>query len=1512
MRVSEPCRKYFSVVLAFLLAFSPTMGYAQSAFVATLPRPGAMVPRSAAFVPVMLKGMTLYPDNPLRFDFMVDSGNSGFTPDQIKGESNHLVKYFLAAMTVPQNDLWVNLSPYDADRIIPDALGRTELGQDMLAQDYILKQMSSSLLDPEKDLGKEFWARVYRQAQEKFGVTEVPVNTFNKVWIMPEEATVYENGQSVYVVKSRLKVMLDQDYKAQQVNQDGAAPAGDAALLSAQITREIILPEITREVNEGKNFAAIRQIYQALILAKWYKETIKESLLSKVYIDQNRIKGVDLSDPTVKDQIYGRYVEAFKKGVVNLIREDYDTASQQVVPRKYFSGGELFGVIPMQRIQDAGLVDPAAAGKGYRLALRIEPQKNGSNAAMVADFQDLIVKIKDNLFSFALQGYWDPSKTLTGKLETLSADDQQRLVTLINHENIGDLEDGYRLPVKFGEVVVTADGFFHTLANGNRHRASPDFTFKDPYLQMFKLTESDKITPIGDEHKFVQGEARKETWGEVHNIEYKDFTAMLAKGNNGELLFKDYPNGKHNPISAGKMTVLFSTMAVRDGMETDPLTFQGLFQDSEQNDVQIIRIMPWPRSIPKGGSFRDVRVRLKADITVRFKDGSTRVYEGIEGGSQVVLNNKRDKEIESYKIKNDSEDGLDLIVVTAVKQGELSTEDVRGGVALDKKKVAKALKELQARSPQKADAFAKAIDELEKIESLQRSVLLNQAEWNIDSQELFDAARARGRQSYDLKNTLGGFAKEFEKNDLGLTDEAKKKLSDFVAELLVRMEVAGNEDTLYMAQKKQIAVIPFSRVSSRIVDGSIRQYPSFTFEHSRCLGFTMTEALNPAGYRQDRPHLHPTMEQTNSGSDDTTYIKYGNLLTYLMTEYGVSNALGNTLVDTDILIAAQRLRELAEPLLQHFNGDMNALIMEALNWTAEYNKLENIELKKELGVAVYGSNYNPKKRPVSVLDVLQGEFLLITNEQGRYTGEIMPRELVHLEKRWHRAVGVMVIDEQGNFLLRTRAGDKDAQTTVMDISAGGHQELSRSPESEAKREVEESLFDGRHNIDPARLVRITEEGKEVKNSDGQENDTLFVYFMDNAEKQKLRVQEEKRTGSQWRSYEETQQLIHDYAKNGREYAPGFLFLHNYRQKATAWYGSAQFRFEQALQIRQIMGKATALVLAHGGIAGALKEFDAIITGIEDRISHEGYDPVLAFLKNRAEASRAHVKMMKYTATKYPAIAEADMMAGQGRLQGAIDKLTDVVKDLNKQLKTLSPGGETAEFKKLIVDKIVKLNADKDSEVFTAGLIQGELFTQDLAVKMKIKTFETEGMVKARALAFSVSREIASREGVVKFRRVERPYLTGKDIEYQRYQALLEEVVKVWGEPVDAWKLEAAGRITLTCGADGITVRQKYEAIDAKFVETGDYEGAVKEVVPAPADGTTDAAAVSDVGGVDMNRINVNREGAGMDVKFDPAAMQNILSGGVDGFAPVIINLTPVTSFSPVLGLKEQVDKGLTT
>ena len=188
--------------------------FAQNFNINQLPIPGSMVSESAPFAPLALKGLVVNPHKPLEFQFIVDTGRGLQGISSIKEQADQLVKYFLAGITIPEGDLWVNLSPYEKNRMVPEVLGQTDLGRDLLAQDYILKQLTASLIYPEKDLGREFWNKVYQRAKEHFGTTDVPVNTFNKVWILPDQAQVYENGNAAYVTKATLKVMLDEDYLA--------------------------------------------------------------------------------------------------------------------------------------------------------------------------------------------------------------------------------------------------------------------------------------------------------------------------------------------------------------------------------------------------------------------------------------------------------------------------------------------------------------------------------------------------------------------------------------------------------------------------------------------------------------------------------------------------------------------------------------------------------------------------------------------------------------------------------------------------------------------------------------------------------------------------------------------------------------------------------------------------------------------------------------------------------------------------------------------------------------------------------------------------------------------------------------------------------------------------------------------------------------------------------------------------------------------------------------------------
>ena len=122
-------KRLFALAVCITFIFSNLQyTHAQDFSINQLPVPGTMLGISSPFAPLALKGLVVNPQRPLEFQFIVDTGRGPQDAGSVKEQSNLLVKYFLAGLTIPEGDLWVNLSPYEKDRMVPEALGQTELG----------------------------------------------------------------------------------------------------------------------------------------------------------------------------------------------------------------------------------------------------------------------------------------------------------------------------------------------------------------------------------------------------------------------------------------------------------------------------------------------------------------------------------------------------------------------------------------------------------------------------------------------------------------------------------------------------------------------------------------------------------------------------------------------------------------------------------------------------------------------------------------------------------------------------------------------------------------------------------------------------------------------------------------------------------------------------------------------------------------------------------------------------------------------------------------------------------------------------------------------------------------------------------------------------------------------------------------------------------------------------------------------------------------------------------------
>ena len=444
--------KITALFLAMALAL-PAQSFAQ--VLPYMPPPGQMItPAAKPYDLPYIVGMRFSSDNIFEFTFFLNRGNVPAREDVLRVEVDKVGKYFLAALTIPEKDLWVNLSPYEQDRIITPELGRTDLGKDLLGEDYVLKQLASSLTYPDSESGKQYWQAVNdetrgiaslqkplpnnrRDATLCVSGKDKPTQSFTKIWIVPGTIKMKEAYDRVVITEATLKVLTEEDYLATQKN---AQTRGVASLQGNQprmgrdaipgVSNNVlafkthILPLIEKEVNTGKHFAHLRQLYRAIILAGWFKKKLKDTILNQVYFNQKKIKGAENNDPALKDKIYNEYVKAFNQGVYNVVkRESINYKSQitdyklpngrvgaglaparvpggRIIRRQYFSGGmdlDKTSETAQCASVSAGLVDGAAdQSGGMQAQVRMEEAPVSSQAA-VPQMSEKIMAAKRNI-----------------------------------------------------------------------------------------------------------------------------------------------------------------------------------------------------------------------------------------------------------------------------------------------------------------------------------------------------------------------------------------------------------------------------------------------------------------------------------------------------------------------------------------------------------------------------------------------------------------------------------------------------------------------------------------------------------------------------------------------------------------------------------------------------------------------------------------------------------------------------------------------------------------------------------------------------------------------------------------------------------------------------------------------------------------------------------------------------------------------------------------------------------
>lgn len=301
-------------------------------------------------LPVM-RGIRLNSNDPKDITFYFDAMDKDKT--DIK-DINRFINYFLEALTIPKEKIWVNLSPYERDFTMSEALKQVSLGKDLLLEDYVLKSLTSSITNPNNSFGKKFWDKAKDISRQYIKQSNSDINTFFKIWIVPKSISIIQDDEKIFIKQISFKLMLEEDYLAKAKDNKNKIYNSKKENKIDEMNKAIrdmfkrdFIPILEQQVNNTIHFAPLRQLFHCLVLADYVKQYFKNISFYKRYIDQEIVNNLILPDAAIiRNNIFISYANSFRQGVYNFLGVDYDKLNNKKLKRRYFSGGIVNTLTP--------------------------------------------------------------------------------------------------------------------------------------------------------------------------------------------------------------------------------------------------------------------------------------------------------------------------------------------------------------------------------------------------------------------------------------------------------------------------------------------------------------------------------------------------------------------------------------------------------------------------------------------------------------------------------------------------------------------------------------------------------------------------------------------------------------------------------------------------------------------------------------------------------------------------------------------------------------------------------------------------------------------------------------------------------------------------------------------------------------------------------------------------------------------------------------------------------------
>ncbi|NBE82579.1 hypothetical protein [Micromonospora rubida] len=215
---------------------------------------------------------------------------------------------FFVWLSLRPSSFTVNLNPDEPDRILDAQFGRTDAGRVLLEADLTMKKSVAKFIHPDTRGGQKYWDALR-------GETKC---VSMRQWIVPDTATVRDNGNELYILSAPLQVKMESDVvKAQGVG--GTAGCGQESQATIKhnesVYRTMILPQVQDAVNHAPEYADLRRVYASRVAAEWFRQrsATKHTAYSDL-IDTGDISRWTSRESWSPREVFDRYVKSYKNG----------------------------------------------------------------------------------------------------------------------------------------------------------------------------------------------------------------------------------------------------------------------------------------------------------------------------------------------------------------------------------------------------------------------------------------------------------------------------------------------------------------------------------------------------------------------------------------------------------------------------------------------------------------------------------------------------------------------------------------------------------------------------------------------------------------------------------------------------------------------------------------------------------------------------------------------------------------------------------------------------------------------------------------------------------------------------------------------------------------------------------------------------------------------------------------------------------------------------------------------